>query len=88
MIDNTGGEIRPLTTSRGEDGKTYRKTEKVLSPKKSVKEKPAPKVDEKAIVKEAVGDIKFSIKSSLSSVPKHHRKAVVKELITYLKSFE
>jgi ParB-like chromosome segregation protein Spo0J len=84
----SGGEIRPLETARGDDGKIYRKTEKVLAQQKQIKEKPSVKIDDKQIVKDAVGDIKFSIKSSLSSVPKQHRKTVVKELITYLKSLD
>ncbi|HOF35049.1 MAG TPA: hypothetical protein PK624_13625 [Spirochaetota bacterium] len=79
------GEIPQLEKREGADGKT-RKTERtIVPPAPIISKKKEPVKKESDIIKEAVGDMKFSIKSSLNSVPKDLRAKVVKELIQYLK---
>lgn len=82
----SGGEIPQVKEIKGFDGKTYAAEKKPVS-KKEVTEKKVkePVKKDSDIIKEAVGDLKFSIKSSLNSVPKDLRAKVVKELIQYLK---
>ena len=80
------GEIPQLKEVKKSDGKTYSIPEKKV--KEPIAKEPVKKEairKESDVIKEAVGDLKFSIKSSLNSVPKNLRAKVVKELIQYLK---
>jgi len=85
MVSN--GEIPQLNQRDKADGKVYSIPDRKTDSKKEIPEKKVkvPIKKESDIIKEAVGDLKFSIKTSLNSVPKDLRSKVVKELIQYLK---